>query len=101
MHKIKIYYSDIFQDVQEQELEHKTIRPVAYAILLFIEDELKRLESLGVVSFIDYSDWTTPIVAVRKLMEKEKFNYWGLFDRFTVKDFAIIYSTGRKIFATK
>lgn len=41
-------------------------RPVAYAMEQAVEDELLRLQSLGVLKKVDFSDWAAPIVAVRK-----------------------------------
>lgn len=41
-------------------------RPVPYASAEKIEAELDRLQSLGIISPISYSEWAAPIVAVRK-----------------------------------
>jgi hypothetical protein len=41
-------------------------RPIPYAIRGAIERDLERLESLGVIEKINYSDWAAPIVAVPK-----------------------------------
>ncbi|XP_055604188.1 uncharacterized protein K02A2.6-like [Uranotaenia lowii] len=41
-------------------------RPVAYAIYNTVDDELDRLERIGIISPVDYSDWAAPIVVVRK-----------------------------------
>ncbi|XP_062702811.1 uncharacterized protein K02A2.6-like [Aedes albopictus] len=41
-------------------------RPVPYASTEKIEAELDRLQSLGIISPIPYSEWAAPIVAVRK-----------------------------------
>lgn len=41
-------------------------RPVAYASLQPIEDELYRLQQLGVVTPVDTSEWAAPIVVVKK-----------------------------------
>ena len=78
--KLKTKYSSIFQDtpakcvktkVQLQLKEnskpvYRAKRPIAYAMLPFIEDELQRLQSLGVITPVDFSDWAAPIVAVKK-----------------------------------
>ncbi|XP_061504929.1 uncharacterized protein K02A2.6-like [Anopheles gambiae] len=41
-------------------------RPVAYAMLDAVDKELDRLQQLGVITPVDYSDWAAPIVVVRK-----------------------------------
>ncbi|XP_061506314.1 uncharacterized protein K02A2.6-like [Anopheles gambiae] len=41
-------------------------RPVAYAMLDAVDKELDRLEKLGVITPVDFSDWAAPIVVVRK-----------------------------------
>jgi len=41
-------------------------RPVAYSILSIVDAELSRLEQAGIISPVNYSDWATPIVIVRK-----------------------------------
>ncbi|XP_035896952.1 uncharacterized protein K02A2.6-like [Anopheles stephensi] len=41
-------------------------RPVAYAMLQPVTDELQRLEEEGVITHVEYSEWAAPIVVVRK-----------------------------------
>ncbi|XP_055589902.1 uncharacterized protein K02A2.6-like [Uranotaenia lowii] len=41
-------------------------RPVAYSMESVVEEELHRLEKLGIIKQVDFSDWAAPIVAVRK-----------------------------------
>lgn len=41
-------------------------RPMALATLPLVEKELRRLESEGAITAVDFSDWAAPIVAVRK-----------------------------------
>ncbi|XP_040172372.1 uncharacterized protein K02A2.6-like [Anopheles arabiensis] len=41
-------------------------RPVAYAMLQAVDDELLRLENDGIITRVEYSDWAAPIVVVRK-----------------------------------
>ncbi|XP_055615065.1 uncharacterized protein K02A2.6-like [Toxorhynchites rutilus septentrionalis] len=41
-------------------------RPVSYAMLPTVEGELDRLERLNIISPVNYSEWTTPIVVVRE-----------------------------------
>lgn len=41
-------------------------RPVAYAAIPAIDQELQRLEQLGIITKVDYSDWAAPIVVVKK-----------------------------------
>ena len=41
-------------------------RPVPYALRSAVEDELKRMESEGVLKPVEVSDWATPIVCVPK-----------------------------------
>ncbi|XP_055590830.1 uncharacterized protein K02A2.6-like [Uranotaenia lowii] len=41
-------------------------RPVAYAMLGTVDDELDRLERAGIISPVDFSNWAAPIVVVRK-----------------------------------
>ena len=44
----------------------KPKRPVPYATYPSIDDELNRLEVIGVIEKVDYSQWAAPIVAVKK-----------------------------------
>ena len=54
------------------ELQEKVIpvftrkRNVPFASLIQISDELDRLESMGVLSKVKYSEWDFPVVSVRK-----------------------------------
>ncbi|XP_055615045.1 uncharacterized protein K02A2.6-like [Toxorhynchites rutilus septentrionalis] len=41
-------------------------RPVSYGMEVVVEDELKRLEHLGIITPVTYADWAAPIVVVRK-----------------------------------
>lgn len=41
-------------------------RPVSYAMLSTVNEELDRLERLNIISRIDFSEWAAPIVVVRK-----------------------------------
>ena len=41
-------------------------RPVPYAALESVDNELRRLEELGVISPVTYSAWAAPIVVVKK-----------------------------------
>ncbi|XP_055543397.1 uncharacterized protein K02A2.6-like [Wyeomyia smithii] len=41
-------------------------RPVSYAMLPTVDNELDRLERLQIISPVDYSEWAAPIVVVRK-----------------------------------
>ncbi|XP_055589596.1 uncharacterized protein K02A2.6-like [Uranotaenia lowii] len=41
-------------------------RPVAYSMYLAVDEELDRLEHLGIITPTDYSEWAAPIVVVRK-----------------------------------
>lgn len=41
-------------------------RPVPYAALSVVDQELDRLETLGVIQPVNYSPWAAPIVVVRK-----------------------------------
>ena len=50
-------------------------QPVPYAIRGAIEHNLERLESLGVIEKINYSNWAAPIVAVPKLDSTVRI--WG------------------------
>ncbi|XP_055585227.1 uncharacterized protein K02A2.6-like [Uranotaenia lowii] len=40
--------------------------PVPFAALQSIEFELNRLEPLGIISPVEFSDWAAPIIAVKK-----------------------------------
>ncbi|XP_062714013.1 uncharacterized protein K02A2.6-like [Aedes albopictus] len=44
----------------------KPKRPVPYHSQRLVEKELQRLEDLGVIEPVDFSEWAAPIVAVRK-----------------------------------
>ncbi|XP_062713126.1 uncharacterized protein K02A2.6-like [Aedes albopictus] len=41
-------------------------RPVSYAMLPTVDAELDRLEGLGIITPVDFSEWAAPIVVVRK-----------------------------------
>lgn len=41
-------------------------RPVPYAALSIVEDELKRLQQAGVLKPVNFSSWAAPIVVVKK-----------------------------------
>ncbi|XP_055714741.1 uncharacterized protein K02A2.6-like [Phlebotomus papatasi] len=41
-------------------------RPVAYHMTSAIDDELQRLQSSGIISPVEYSEWAAPIVVVKK-----------------------------------
>ncbi|XP_062709595.1 uncharacterized protein K02A2.6-like [Aedes albopictus] len=41
-------------------------RPVPYNAIPLVDAELERLQQLGIISPVEYSDWAAPIVAVRK-----------------------------------
>ena len=41
-------------------------RPVPYAAVNLVDDELKRLEDLGVLVPVNYSRWAAPVVVVKK-----------------------------------
>lgn len=41
-------------------------RPVAYSVQAAVEEEIHRLQNLGILKPVDHSDWAAPIVAVRK-----------------------------------
>ena len=48
------------------ELHYHRPRPVPFAMKLAIEEELSRLERVGVLERVNHSDWATPIVSVPK-----------------------------------
>ncbi|XP_037820141.1 uncharacterized protein K02A2.6-like [Lucilia sericata] len=80
LHNIKSEYADIFQNSPSKctkaqvHLQLKpnvkpifrVKRPVGYAMLSLIEDELQRLETLGIINPVDNAEWAAPIVAVKK-----------------------------------
>ncbi|XP_062557094.1 uncharacterized protein K02A2.6-like [Armigeres subalbatus] len=41
-------------------------RPVPFNTISLVDEELTRLQSLGIITPIDFSEWAAPIVAVRK-----------------------------------
>ena len=41
-------------------------RPVPYSVRKKVEDELNRLQELGIISPVSWSEWATPIVVVPK-----------------------------------
>ncbi|XP_053685985.1 uncharacterized protein K02A2.6-like [Sabethes cyaneus] len=45
---------------------YRAKRPVAYSVQGAVEDELQRLQTLGILQPVDHSDWAAPIVVVRK-----------------------------------
>ncbi|XP_055543309.1 uncharacterized protein K02A2.6-like [Wyeomyia smithii] len=45
---------------------YRAKRPVAYSVQGAVEDELQRLQNLGILQLVDHSDWAAPIVVVRK-----------------------------------
>ncbi|XP_053692482.1 uncharacterized protein K02A2.6-like [Sabethes cyaneus] len=45
---------------------YRAKRPVAYSVQGAVEDELQRLQALGILQPVDHSDWAAPIVVVRK-----------------------------------
>ncbi|XP_052901552.1 uncharacterized protein LOC128309209 [Anopheles moucheti] len=51
---------------QESRPVFRPKRPVAYAIEDAVNNELDRLEKLGIITPCDYSDWAAPVVVVRK-----------------------------------
>ncbi|XP_055633379.1 uncharacterized protein K02A2.6-like [Toxorhynchites rutilus septentrionalis] len=40
-------------------------RPVSYGMEVVVEDELKRLEHLGIITPVTYADWAAPIVVLQ------------------------------------
>ncbi|XP_055590190.1 uncharacterized protein K02A2.6-like [Uranotaenia lowii] len=44
----------------------KPKRPVAYSMEEVVENELQRLQDLGIITPVSYADWAAPIVVVRK-----------------------------------
>ncbi|XP_052891252.1 uncharacterized protein K02A2.6-like [Anopheles moucheti] len=51
---------------QESRPVFRPKRPVAYAMEDAVNNELDRLEKLGIITPCDYSDWAAPVVVVRK-----------------------------------
>lgn len=51
---------------QETKPVFRPKRPVAYAALTQVEEELNRLQNLDIISPVDYSEWAAPIVATKK-----------------------------------
>lgn len=49
-----------------QEPVFRPKRPVAYAVQHLVEEELQRLQNTGVISQVNYSEWTAPIVVIKK-----------------------------------
>lgn len=45
---------------------YRAKRPVAYSALTQIDEELNRLQHLGIITPVDFSDWAAPIVCVKK-----------------------------------
>ncbi|XP_062703516.1 uncharacterized protein K02A2.6-like [Aedes albopictus] len=62
--KLRSNLPDVFDD----SLGHctKTKRPVPFNTTPLVDAELNRLESMGIISPVDFSEWAAPIVAVRK-----------------------------------
>ena len=58
--KLKSYSKPIFRPK----------RPVTYAALATVENELNRLQQAGVIQPINYSSWVAPIVMVKKVNGK-------------------------------
>lgn len=55
----------IYMDPTAQPKFHKP-RPVPFAIRKKVEEELERLQALGVIQPVQFSDWAAPIVPVMK-----------------------------------
>jgi hypothetical protein len=45
---------------------YRRARPVPYASLLIVEQELDRLLNLGVVKPVGHADWAAPVMVVKK-----------------------------------
>ncbi|XP_062533427.1 LOW QUALITY PROTEIN: uncharacterized protein LOC134202460 [Armigeres subalbatus] len=62
--KLRSDHPNVFDD----SLGHctKTKRPVPFNTIPLVDTELNRLESMGIITPIDFSEWAAPIVAVRK-----------------------------------
>ncbi|XP_062714152.1 uncharacterized protein K02A2.6-like [Aedes albopictus] len=62
--KLRSDHPDVFDD----SLGHCTNmkRPVPFNTTPLVDAELNRLESMGIISPVDFSEWAAPIVAVRK-----------------------------------
>ncbi|XP_055589740.1 uncharacterized protein K02A2.6-like [Uranotaenia lowii] len=51
----------------------KSKRPVPFMSIPKVEEELDRLENLGIISPVDFSPWAAPIVVVKKAAGKVRF----------------------------
>ncbi|XP_053699045.1 uncharacterized protein K02A2.6-like [Sabethes cyaneus] len=58
--KVKLYLKPDAQPV------FRAKRPVPFHAVSKVDDELDRLQRLGIISLVDFSDWAAPIVSVRK-----------------------------------
>ena len=61
----------------ESKLKFFKPRQVPYALKGAIEQELNRLENMGVIEKVRYSEWVAPIVPVVKPAEFNQ-SLWGL-----------------------
>ena len=63
--KLKNFQAHIYVDSQVSPKFCKP-RPIPYAFKSRVEDELNRLSELGIITPVQFSEWTAPIVPVLK-----------------------------------
>ena len=63
-----------FEQKENVKPELKPNWKVPFAVLEPVNEELERLEKLGIISKINYSDWASPTVFVKK-----KFKFVRIF----------------------
>lgn len=51
----------------------KQKRKVPFSSLEMIDKELQRLEEIGVIKKVDYSEWASPTVSVKKKNKKKEY----------------------------
>jgi hypothetical protein len=52
---------------------YRRARPVLYASLRVVEQEIHRLLDLGVIKTLKHAEWAAPVMVVKSLMDQPDF----------------------------